>query len=66
MLRIVLDYHACIAENCSGCPARASCDTRAIVKIDPDEPAAIDHTLCTGCGECVSICPAKALALLDE
>jgi len=66
MLRIVLDYQACIDEKCSGCPARSSCDTRAIVKIDEGEPAAIDHSMCTGCGDCVSICPAKAISLLDE
>jgi Fe-S-cluster-containing hydrogenase component 2 len=26
----------------------------------------VDHTRCKGCGECVSVCPAGAITLLDE
>jgi NAD-dependent dihydropyrimidine dehydrogenase PreA subunit len=31
-------------------------------KADPYTPS-IDEGLCTGCGDCVSVCPAEALAL---
>jgi len=31
-------------------------------KLDPYAPQ-IDEELCTGCGDCVSVCPAEALAL---
>lgn len=30
--------------------------------VDPYTPS-IDEELCTGCGDCVSVCPAEALAL---
>jgi formate hydrogenlyase subunit 6/NADH:ubiquinone oxidoreductase subunit I len=33
-------------------------------KMDPYAPQ-IDEKLCTGCGDCVSVCPAEALALQD-
>ena len=32
--------------------------------VDPYAPQ-IDQVLCTGCGDCVSVCPAEALALRD-
>jgi len=33
--------------------------------VDPSAPS-IDDELCTGCGDCVAVCPAEALALRDE
>lgn len=34
-------------------------------KVDFDTPS-IDDNLCTGCGDCVAVCPAESLALRDE
>jgi NAD-dependent dihydropyrimidine dehydrogenase PreA subunit len=33
--------------------------------VDPYTPS-IDEALCTGCGDCVSVCPAEALALKSD
>jgi Pyruvate/2-oxoacid:ferredoxin oxidoreductase delta subunit len=54
MLRPVVDYLVC--QSCQPCEARLVCNTRAIVKIDPDEPPYIATERCSGCSVCISAC----------
>ena len=66
MIKATIDYEACGRLGCRKCPARNGCQTRAIIKIDPDEPAAVDQTLCMGCGDCVDDCPARAIVMVEN
>jgi MinD superfamily P-loop ATPase len=59
----VVDYEKCKA--CRKCVARAVCSTKALFKIDPEEPAAVDSQLCYGCAKCVTECPHGALSVKD-
>ena len=64
-LRVVvtprIDYERC--QVCSKCVAAKSCKFKAIVRIDRDEPPAIDASRCGGCGVCVENCPFGAIRL---
>lgn len=63
MLFPELDWDIC--EVCQPCLARRSCNTRAIVQIDYDEPPYIDISRCSSCGECVLSCPNNAICLVN-
>ena len=39
------------------------CKTRAIMKIDPDEPIYIELGRCNGCGLCVPACLYSAITM---
>lgn len=47
---------------CEPCQARQACNTRAIVRLDPDEPPYIDPSRCTGCVKCVVACIYAAIS----
>lgn len=61
-----IDYKKCMSTACVRCGARLSCDTKAIVKIDPDEPAAVEPSRCMGCADCLSQCPGQAITMIDS
>lgn len=52
-----------ICEVCEPCQARLVCRTRAIVKIDPDQPPYIEHSRCSGCAVCIKACPCSAIRI---
>jgi MinD superfamily P-loop ATPase len=54
-----IDYQQCQA--CSKCKAQKECRFKAIVRIDRDEPPAIDASRCGGCATCVESCPFGAI-----
>jgi len=62
MLRAEVDWSICQA--CDPCFARPVCRTRAVVRVDADEPALIDLTRCNGCGDCLPACPYSAISLV--
>lgn len=59
MLRPIIDFESCQA--CHPCEARLVCNTRAIVKLDPDEPPYIAIERCSGCSACVVACACGAI-----
>jgi len=61
MLRAEVNWDICQA--CDPCSARLACKTKAVVKIDADEPAFIELARCNGCGDCLPACPYGAIAL---
>ena len=61
MLRPVINYEVC--QICHPCEARLVCKTRAIVKLDPDEPPYIAIERCSGCGACVGACVCGAIQM---
>lgn len=63
MKKNTVDYNKC--NKCTKCVARKSCPTKALFKLDIDEPAAVDIQLCYGCGKCVPVCPHDALSVRD-
>jgi MinD superfamily P-loop ATPase len=60
MILPVIDWDAC--QMCEPCQARLVCNTRAIVRLDPDEPPYIDPSRCTGCVKCVLACTWAAIS----
>ena len=54
-----IDYEQCQA--CVKCVAAKSCKFKAIIRIDRDEPPAIDASRCGGCATCVQACPFGAI-----
>ena len=61
MLCAEVNWDTCRA--CDPCSARLVCKTKAIVKIDADEPTSIEPARCNGCGNCLLACPYGAIAL---
>lgn len=62
--RECLTRHGVVCRSCS-----EQCETGAIRFISAKGVVAqprVEPTLCTGCGACVSVCPAQAIVLLDE
>lgn len=59
MLRASVDWDSCRA--CEPCEARLACQTRAVMKIDGDEPAWIETNRCNGCGDCLAACTYGAI-----
>ena len=61
MLRPVIDFGAC--QSCHPCEARLVCNTRAIMKIDPEEPPYIAIERCSGCSACIMACVCGAIKM---
>ena len=51
---------------CRECGARTACDTKAVVRVDPDEPPWIDASRCYGCRACILTCPFGAVSLPSQ
>ncbi|MDI6716745.1 MAG: 4Fe-4S binding protein [Actinomycetota bacterium] len=63
MIKAGVNYNKC--KICKKCVARRACPTKALFKLDEDEPAVVDLKLCHGCGDCVAACPHKALYIKE-
>lgn len=50
-----------LCQVCPQCVARTVCRTKAIMRIDRDEPPIIDPSRCYGCQVCVAECPHGAI-----
>ena len=61
-----VDFKKCAAAHCTKCLAAKACERRLIIKIDFDEPALIDQSLCNGCGDCLAACPQAAITLVES
>lgn len=61
MLAPEIDWDLC--QVCDPCLARQACKTRAIVKIDPDEPPYIELSRCTSCSQCILACGFAAITM---
>ncbi len=59
MPKAVIDVKKCL--RCNPCSAAEAYPVKAIEKIEPDEPPAIDISACFGCGECVEDCKEGAI-----
>jgi Fe-S-cluster-containing hydrogenase component 2 len=61
MLRPYIDPEIC--QVCPACFAIRSCNVRAILRIDLDEPPVVDASRCFGCRDCLRACPHGAILL---
>lgn len=59
MKKANVDFNKC--QVCSKCEARKACPTKALFKLDEDEPATVDIQLCYGCAKCTMECPHNAI-----
>jgi Fe-S-cluster-containing hydrogenase component 2 len=64
MLRPEVNWGIC--QSCYPCIAREACKTRAIIKIDRDEPAFIELGRCNSCGACVLACACGAIIMRNN
>jgi MinD superfamily P-loop ATPase len=64
MLLPEIEWDACITSEI--CEAIKVCKTRAIVRLDPEDPPYIEHALCSSCGECIMACPYSAITLKNN
>lgn len=46
---------------CKICPPIKTCQSKAISRLDLDEPPYVLTEFCVGCGECVKTCPFTAI-----
>ncbi len=61
MVQLVINWDIC--QNCEPCSARLVCHTRAIVKLDGEEPPYIEPSRCNGCAKCIPACTFSAIVL---
>jgi Fe-S-cluster-containing hydrogenase component 2 len=68
VLKIEIDANKCSRyKDCfEKCVATNVCLTKAIFKLDLDDPAVVDITLCNGCALCVQKCPVEAVYLKES
>lgn len=57
----VVDWARCLG--CRRCPALKAFRVKALFKLEPAEPAAVEPRLCNGCGRCIPACPFQAIFL---
>jgi MinD superfamily P-loop ATPase len=55
-----------LCQVCGKCVARDVCRSKAILRIDPDEPPFIDPNRCYGCRVCIAACPHGAIVAGDQ
>lgn len=48
---------------CRQCLARNVCRSKALVRIEPDEPPFVDGSRCYGCLACLPACPFEAIVV---
>ena len=67
MLKAVIDVEKCNqSKNCfEKCIATVECEKKAIFKLEPEDNAMVDTSLCNGCGLCLHICPARAVSVKE-
>lgn len=61
-----VDFKKCAGAHCTKCLAAKACERRLIIKVDFDEPALIDQSLCSGCGDCLAVCERLAITMVDS
>ncbi len=54
-----------LCQVCDKCLARDVCRSKAILRIDRDEPPVIDPNRCYGCRVCIAACPHGAIVAGD-
>ncbi|RMF90494.1 MAG: hypothetical protein D6733_03700 [Methanobacteriota archaeon] len=48
---------------CSPCPSIEACRSKALFRLDEDEPPVVEQAYCQGCGDCAGACPYSAITL---
>ncbi|HSJ57432.1 MAG TPA: 4Fe-4S binding protein [Anaerolineae bacterium] len=58
-----------IDDRCLACPvclARKVCRSKALIRLDPDEPPFVDASRCYGCRACIPACPNDAIVACSD
>lgn len=50
---------------CDDCTAADACSSKAIFRIDLEDPAFVETKHCNGCGDCVKACPPNAILMTE-
>jgi MinD superfamily P-loop ATPase len=54
-----------LCQRCAQCSSRLVCRSKALIRIDPEDPPFVDTSRCYGCNVCIPACPFGALRLND-
>lgn len=54
---------AVFCRHCKNALCIDACDREALYRISDEEPVSLNTDMCTGCGECVKVCPFEAIRL---
>jgi translation initiation factor RLI1 len=62
----LVDYEKCLPEKCDSgiCAAALACSHKLLKQEAPYEIPMADPFLCRGCGDCVRVCPLKAIEIV--
>ena len=63
MRKASVNYDNC--KYCKKCLATKACPTKALFRLDDDEPVAVDLQLCYACGKCIAECPFNTIYLKE-
>ena len=63
----LVDFNKCKPDKCDKkgiCAAVKACPRKLLKQEAPHEPPMTDPSICQGCGDCVRVCPLKAIKIV--
>ncbi len=62
----LIDFNRCKPELCGECPAAKACPRKLLKQEKPGEVPMTNPMSCRACGDCVRVCPQKAITIITQ